>query len=221
MSTRLKSKETSESVADLDAGDDLLEHARMELPDETRGDADEPAAEAASEPATAEEHPTSTSRRAVMWLTYGIIPVLIVGLAACAGYLLWKDSSLRAAQAASVSAVPAATDSTIMMLSYKPDTVQKDLEAASEGLTGAFKDSYNALTHDVVIPGAQQKQISAVATVPAAAVVSATAKRAVVMVFVNQTTIVGADPPTATASTVRVTLDKVGERWLVSDFTPI
>lgn len=69
--------------------------------------------------------------------------------------------------------------------------------------------------------GAQQKQISAVATVPAAAVVSASAKRVVVMVFVNQTTIVGADPPTATASTVRVTLDKVGERWLVSDFTPI
>ncbi|MDV7195669.1 hypothetical protein R4419_35965, partial [Mycolicibacterium fortuitum] len=198
-----------------------LEHARMELPDETRGDADEPAVEAASEPAAAEEHPTSTSRRSVMWLTYGIIPVLIVGLAACAGYLLWKDSSLRAAQAASVSAVPAATDSTIKMLSYKPDTVQKDLEAAREGLTGAFKDSYNALTHDVVIPGAQQKQISAVATVPAASVVSATAKRAVVMVFVNQTTIVGADPPTATASTVRVTMDKVGDRWLVSDFTPI
>ncbi|BBX94151.1 MCE associated membrane protein [Mycolicibacterium fortuitum subsp. acetamidolyticum] len=219
MSTRLKTKETSE--ADIDAGGDLLEHARMELPDETRGDADEPAVEAASEPAAAEEHPTSTSRRSVMWLTYGIIPVLIVGLAACAGYLLWKDSSLRAAQAASVSAVPAATDSTIKMLSYKPDTVQKDLEAAREGLTGAFKDSYNALTHDVVIPGAQQKQISAVATVPAASVVSATAKRAVVMVFVNQTTIVGADPPTATASTVRVTMDKVGDRWLVSDFTPI
>ena len=221
MSTRLKTKETSESVADIDAGDDLLEHARMELPDETRGDADEPAAEATSEPATAEEHPTCTPRRSVMWLTYGIIPVLIVGLAACAGYLLWKDSSLRAAQAASVSAVPAATDSTIKMLSYKPDTVQKDLEAAGEGLTGAFKDSYNTLTHDVVIPGAQQKQISAVATVPAASVVSATAKHAVVMVFVNQTTIVGADPPTATASTVRVTMDKVGDRWLVSDFTPI
>lgn len=221
MSTRLKTKETSEPVADIDAGDDLLEHARTELPDETRGDADEPAAEAVSEPATAEEHPTSTPRRSVKWLTYGIIPALIVGLAACAGYLLWKDTSLRAAQAAGVSAVPAATDSTIKMLSYKPDTVQKDLDAAGEGLTGAFKDSYNALTHDVVIPGAQQKQISAVATVPAASVVSATAKRAVVMVFVNQTTIVGADPPTATASTVRVTMDKVGDRWLVSDFTPI
>jgi Mce-associated membrane protein len=219
--TRLKTKGTSESDVDIDSGDDFVEHARVEPGEETRDDADESAGEAVSEPATAEERAGSSSRRAVMWLTYGIIPVLIVGLAACAGYLLWKDSSLRAAQAASVSAVPAATDSTIKMLSYKPDTVQKDLEAAGEGLTGAFKDSYNALTHDVVIPGAQQKQISAVATVPAASVVSATAKRAVVMVFVNQTTIVGADPPTATASTVRVTLDKVGERWLVSDFTPI
>ncbi|MCV7205769.1 hypothetical protein H7J71_27555 [Mycolicibacterium peregrinum] len=161
------------------------------------------------------------ARRPIVWLTYGVIPAVIIGLAACAGYLQWRNTSIRAAQSAGASAVSAATDSTIKMLSYKPDTVQKDLESASEGLTGAFRDSYNSLTHDVVIPGAQQKQISAVATVPAAAVVSASAKRVVVMVFVNQTTIVGADPPTATASTVRVTLDKVGERWLVSDFTPI
>lgn len=221
MTARLKTKETPEADIDIDAGDDLLERTRMEFTEALGEAADEPAAEAVAEPAAADEQPASRPRRSVMWLTYGIIPVLIVGLAACAGYLVWKDSSLRAAQAAGLSAVPAATDSTIKMLSYKPDTVQKDLEAAGEGLTGAFKDSYSALTHDVVIPGAQQKQISAVATVPAASVVSATAKRAVVMVFVNQTTIVGADPPTATASTVRVTLDKVGERWLVSDFTPI
>lgn len=221
MTIRLKNKGTADDVVDLDTGEDLLGHARVELAEAIRDEAEEPEAEAVSEPVAAEEHAASKSRRSVMWLTYGIIPVLIVGLAACAGYLLWKDSALRAAQAAGVSAVPAATDSTIKMLSYKPDTVQKDLESAGEGLTGAFKDSYNSLTHDVVIPGAQQKQISAVATVPAASVVSATAKRAVVMVFVNQTTIVGADPPTATASTVRVTLDKVGDRWLVSDFTPI
>ena len=48
-----------------------------------------------------------------------------------------------------------------------------ELHAARDLLTGDFRDSYTSLTNDVVIPGAKQKQISAVATVPAAASVSA------------------------------------------------
>lgn len=154
-------------------------------------------------------------------LVFWVIPVLIIALGAGAGYLKWRDASMRSVQEASTSAVAAATDTTVKMLSYKPDTVQKDLESASDQLAGPFRDSYNSLTHDVVIPGAQQKKISAVATVPAAALVSATPQKAVVMVFVNQTTIIGGGAPTATASTVRVTLDKVGKRWLICDFTPI
>jgi len=72
-----------------------------------------------------------------------------------------------------------------------------------------------------VIPGAKQKQISAIATVPAAGAVSATENRAVVLLFVDQTVNVGNDPPTDTASAVRVTLDRQGDRWLISQFEPI
>jgi Mce-associated membrane protein len=77
------------------------------------------------------------------------------------------------------------------------------------------------LTHDLVIPGAKQKQISAVATVPAAAATSATPTHAVVLLFVNQSVVVGQSAPTSTASSVRVTLDKVGARWLISQFDPV
>ena len=98
---------------------------------------------------------------------------------------------------------------------------EKDLEAARSRLTGTFLDAYTSLTHDVVIPGAKQKQISAVATVPAAASKSATANHAVVLLFVNQTVIVGQDAPTNTASSVRVTLDKIDGRWLISQFDPV
>ena len=118
-------------------------------------------------------------------------------------------------------AMQAAKDSTIALLSYKPDTVEQQLGAARDLLTGDFRDSYTSLTNDVVIPGAKQKQISAVATVPAIASVSADPKHAVVLVFVNQTVVVGQDAPTDTASSVRVTLDKVGDRWLISKFDPV
>ena len=115
----------------------------------------------------------------------------------------------------------AATDSTIALLSYRPETVEKDLEAAKSRLTGTFLDAYTSLTHDVVIPGAKQKQISAVATVPAAASSSATPTHAVVLLFVDQSVTVGQSAPTNTASSVRVTLDKVDGRWLISQFDPV
>lgn len=105
--------------------------------------------------------------------------------------------------------------------SQAPDTVQHDLESARSRLTGTFLDAYTQLTHDVVIPGAQQKQISAVATVAAAASVSTSADRAVVLLFVNQTITVGKDAPTTAASSVRVTLDNINGRWLISQFEPI
>ena len=73
----------------------------------------------------------------------------------------------------------------------------------------------------MVIPGAKQKHIGAVATVPAAASVSANANHGVVLVFVNQTVVVGTDPPSATASVERVTLDTVRDRWLISGFDPV
>jgi Mce-associated membrane protein len=42
-----------------------------------------------------------------------------------------------------------------------------------------------------------------------------------VLVFVNQIVTVAGGPPSNTASTVRVTLDKPGAQWLVSGFDPI
>ena len=77
------------------------------------------------------------------------------------------------------------------------------------------------LTHQVVIPGAKEKHISAVAKASAAASVSATGSHAVVLVFVNQTVTVGGGVPTDTTPVVRVVLDKVNDRWLVSHFDPV
>jgi Mce-associated membrane protein len=170
-----------------------------------------------------DEQPTGLTGR-VRWsraIAYGVLPGLALLLASAAGFLKWQDASVRDAQVAGAESVRAATDSTIALLSYKPDTVEKDLGAARGRLTGTFLSAYTSLTHDVVIPGAKQKQISAVATVPAAASVRATENHAVVLLFVNQSVIVGQDAPTSTASSVRVTLEKAGGRWLISQFDPV
>jgi Mce-associated membrane protein len=154
-------------------------------------------------------------------VVFGVLPVLAMLIAAAAGYLKWQDWWARDSGVAGIESVAAAKDSTVAMLSYQPDTVDKDLGAARDRLTGKFKDSYTQLVHDVVMPGARKDHISAIATVPAAALVSATPNHAVALVFVNQTVTVGNDAPTDTASTVRVTLDKNGGRWLIASFDPV
>lgn len=168
--------------------------------------------------------PAPRPKRSVDWtrvVAYGVLPGLALVLALAAGFFKWQDNSVRDADKARAESVQVAKDSTIALLSYKPDTVEQQLNAARDLLTGEFQESYSSLTHDVVIPGAKQKQISAVATVPAAASVSADPNKAVVLVFVNQTVVVGADAPTDTASSVRVTLEKHGDRWLISKFDPV
>jgi Mce-associated membrane protein len=172
----------------------------------------------------AQEGKPAKAKLRISWprvLAYGLLPGLALVLAAAGGFLKWQDSSARAAQLARIESVAAAKDSTIALLSYRSDTVEKDLEAAKNRMTGAFKESYSQLINDVVIPGAKKGHISTTATVPAAASVSATPNHAVTLLFVNQTAVVDKDPPADTVSSVRVTLDKVDGRWLISGFDPV
>jgi Mce-associated membrane protein len=160
-------------------------------------------------------------RRYRQLLVFLVLPLIALAIAAGAGYLKWQAVSMQMARAAASDSIRAASDATVKMLSYRPDTAERDLGAARDLLTGNLRNDYTSLTNDVVIPGAKQKHISAVATVPAAASVSTTSDRAVVLVFVNQTVIVGSDPPASSTSSVRVTLQKQDDRWLVSAFDPI
>ena len=209
-------------AGDLSA-DDSVEEAPAE-PVQTVTIADDTEATEAATGVDGPDHDQQPTVRHIRWsraIVFTVLPALALLLACAAGFLKWQDGWAREAGVARAESVRAATDSTIALLSYKPDTVEKDLDAARSRLTGSFLNAYTSLTHDVVIPGAKQKQISAVATVPAAASTSATENHAVVLLFVNQSVIIGQDAPTSTASSVRVTLDKVGGRWLISQFDPV
>lgn len=154
-------------------------------------------------------------------LVHGMLPWLALVLAVGAGYLAWQGGSARIAEKAAETSVHAAIDSTVAMLAYRPDSVEKDLSSAADNLTGKFREEYTRLINEVVIPGSKEKHISSVVAVPAAATMSATGTRAEVLVFVNQTILVGDDAPTFTASTVHVTLERIHDRWLISQFEPI
>ena len=198
----------------------ILKRSRGDAP-QTPADAENATALAECDTSAPSSPGTGRIAAASRLLAYGVLPAIALVLAIGAGYLKWTASSTRDADTARIESVQAATDGTIKMLSYHPDTVERDLGSARDLLSGSFRDSYSSLTNDVVIPGAKQKQVSAVATVPGATSMSASRNHAVVLVFVNQTVIVGKDAPSSTTSAVKVTLDKSDGRWLISDFTPV
>lgn len=154
-------------------------------------------------------------------LALAVLPTAAVGLGATAGVLYWQVVADRETAAAVGDSVQAARSTAARILSYQAATVEQDLSTARDELTGPFLDSYTELVNTAVIPAARQRQISAIAEVVGAASISAAPAHAVVLVFINQTTTAGRDAPTVYPSTVRVTLDKVDGRWLVSGFDPV
>jgi Mce-associated membrane protein len=208
------------------------EESAVPVADSTDADESEPdegADEEIDEEIDEKAKESAAPKRNINWsrvAAYGLLPALALLLALASGYLKWQSTAdgytdISKPKSPAAEAMQVAKDSTVRMLSYSPDTVDQQLNSARDLLTGEFRDSYTGLINDVVIPGAKEKQISAVASVPAAAVVSADQNHAVLLVFVNQTVVVGGGAPTDTASSVRVAMEKHDDHWLISKFDPV
>lgn len=154
-------------------------------------------------------------------LVYGLLPGLTLVLAMVAAFMKWHDASSRDADIARSESVKAARESAVALLSFRSETVEQDVAAARNRLTGQFRDTYTQVTREALIPNAKEHHVSAAAWVAAAAPESVAQNHAVALVFVDQSVTVADSPPEHTASGVRVTLDKTGGRWLVSGWDPI
>jgi len=180
----------------------------------------------AAEPVEAEpaapKYAVPQSNPRIAWVrvtAYRILPVLALVLAVAAGGL-WYLTSRHGNEADQAAVIKVASDGTVALLSYEPDTVRQQLTDARKLLTTPFLDEYTTLTKSV-IPGAEQRHISAATSVPAAAAVSVEENHAVVLVFVNQIVRVGDQPPTSTPTSARVTLERLGGQWLIAKFEPV
>jgi Mce-associated membrane protein len=153
--------------------------------------------------------------------------LLVVVLLASAGVAAWlyfkqyrPDQETNAA--VSGVALDAAKNGTVALLSYAPDSLDKDFAAAKSHLTGDFLSYYTQFTEQIVTPAAKQKSVKTSASVVQAAVSELHPDSAVVLVFVNQTTVSKENPDGAfAASAVKVGLKKINGAWLISSFDPV
>ena len=103
------------------------------------------------------------------------------------------------------------------MLTYDYRHLDRDFARARAGLTGGFADDYATTTQTVVRPTATEVKAVVKADVAASSVVRADRNRVVVLLFVNQTTTsTRLDAPKVDLNRVRLTMDRVHGRWLVS-----
>ncbi|MBV9321133.1 MAG: twin-arginine translocation pathway signal [Mycobacterium sp.] len=153
-----------------------------------------------------------------------LLALLVVASAALAAVLLyfWYRPDRATDAAAAKSAIAAASEGTVAILSYAPETLDRDLASAKSHLTGDFLSYYTKFTEQIVAPAAKQKSVKTSAVVVRAAVSDLHPDSAVVLVFVNQST-VSADraDPALTSSSVLVTLLKADGKWLISAFDPV
>lgn len=120
------------------------------------------------------------------------------------------------------SAMAAAADGAVAVLTYSPKTLESDFAAAERYLTGDFLSYYTDFTQKVVTPAAQQKEVQTIASVVRKGIVSLHPARAEVLLFINQTTVSKTNPDGAfSMSSVKVGLEKHDGRWLISSFDPV
>jgi Mce-associated membrane protein len=149
--------------------------------------------------------------------------LVVASTVLAAGLLYFQYRPDRATDAAAAkAAITAASEGTVAILSYSPDTFDRDFASAKSRLTGDFLSYYSQFTQEIVGPAAKQKSVKTSAVVVRAAASELHPDSAVVLVFINQSTASADRPqPTLTSSSVLVTLTKAHDNWLISSFNPV
>jgi Mce-associated membrane protein len=219
-------KDTQESdVTDVEAVEETAEVEPTE--DTTEADATEDAEaldDVGPPPGRLKRFVGSARKLSSAKVLYAVLGLLLVGSLTLLGLLFYyfylpdRATSAGAAKAA----VSAASDGTVAVLSYSPDTLDHDFSSAKSHLTGDFLSYYDQFTTQIVAPAAKQKSVKTTAVVLRAALTDFHPNSANVLLFVNQTTQSKDRPePSMTSSSVLVTLTKADDKWLISSFNPV
>jgi len=170
----------------------------------------------------------SVGRRFMQGAGRNIVAILVAAaLLASAGvaaglYFLQFTPHQQTNAVATNGAIEAAKSGSVALLTYSPETLDKDFAAAKSDLTGDFLSYYTEFTEKIVTPAAKEKQVKTTASVVRAAASEMHPDSAVVLLFINQVTTSKENPDGAfAASAVKVSLKKIDDRWLISAFDPV
>lgn len=143
----------------------------------------------------------------------------VVLAAAAASITTWQAHDAEQIEEARTQALEAAKTRVPTLLSYQSSSLEADLKTAIEQTTGSFHDDYATVLDQAVAPAAEESSISTQAEVSAAGVVSATADKVVVLVFLTQTTTANGRT-SVSGSRVDITMQRDGDDWKIAGLEP-
>jgi Mce-associated membrane protein len=151
-----------------------------------------------------------------------ILLLLISGGAAAWTYFNRYQPNRQIDPSVARAVISAASDGTVAMLSYSPESLDKDFATAKSHLSGDFLSYYTQFTDQIVAPAAREKSLKTTAHVMGAGVSELHPDSAVVLVYVDQATTSKDKPdPALAASTVLVSMTRVNGNWLITKFEPV
>jgi Mce-associated membrane protein len=185
--------------------------------------------------ATEPSQPVGTAgepRRRLVVGSLALVVIVAVGLAVVASLLSGHNGKHPGAAVAgatgdlagpdAVAAQTAASNETRATLTYSYKSLAADFAAAEKGLTPQFAANYKTTTAQRVSPLATRYHATSTAVVADAGVDASTATTATVLLFVDQTVQnTQLAHPRLDRSRIKVSMVKVGGRWLVNDLSPI
>lgn len=210
----VKNEEELVSAVEIDAADSPEDTVAAEEPDVAAGGPP--------------DRPAGPVRRVLhgaarFWVAITLVVLLAVtgGVTAWLYFNQYKPDQATGTAAAD-TALTAAKDGTVALLSYSPETLNEDFTNAKTHLTGDFLNYYNQFTEQIVTPAATKKSVKTSAAIVNAAVAELNPESAVVLVFLNQTTTSTENPDGSfSTSAVKVGLTRVNDDWLISSFDPV
>lgn len=157
-----------------------------------------------------------------------VVPIVLISLLLISGgaaawlyFTQYRPDKQTDANVAN-AVISAASDGAVAMLSYSPDSLDKDFANAKSHLSGDFLSYYNQFTEQIVAPAAKQKSLKTNARVLGAAVQELHPDSAVVLVLIDQSTTSKDNPdPAMASSSVLVSLTRVNGKWLITKFDPV
>ena len=162
---------------------------------------------------------------AVRWRLY-MLTILLVASVGWAGGLFYfdyyRDQQTGKAEAREV--IKAASDGTVALLSYSPDSLGQDIDNVKPRLTSDFQSSFKRFTEQIVTSVAEHGQVTTTVQVIRAAVTELQPNKAVVLAFIRQKMTTKKKPEAEavnTSNSVRVSLVKADGRWLINDLEKV
>jgi Mce-associated membrane protein len=213
---------TTNGTADVTDADDTENDSDEAVDEASKNDEAVTETETQPEPKAGIARQVARHAKAQLWAI--LLAAALVASAGAAAWLYFEQyrPDQQTNSAAAAVALDAAKNGTVALLSYSPESLDKDFAAAKSHLTGDFLSYYTQFTEQIVTPAAKQKSVKTTAAVVRAAVSELHPDSAVVLVFINQNTVSKENPDGSfAASAVKVGLKKINDTWLIGSFDPV